>query len=91
MFAPPSGAFSEQTLNACSELGLKVIMWSRDTIDWRDKDVNLIVNRATLNLKAGEIILMHPKEQTVLALPEILSYIGEHGFNAETVSRNLGE
>lgn len=91
LFAPPSGAFAESTINACSELGLKVIMWSRDTIDWRDKDVNLIVNRATLNLNAGEIILMHPKEQTVNALPTILNYIREHGLIADTVSRNLGE
>lgn len=91
LFAPPSGAFAESTINACSELGLKVIMWSRDTIDWRDKDVNLIVNRATLNLNAGEIILMHPKEQTVKALPTILNYIREHGLTADTVSRNLGE
>ena len=91
LFAPPSGAFAENTINACTELGLKVIMWSRDTIDWRDKDVNLIVNRATLNLNAGEIILMHPKEQTVKALPTILNYIREHGLTADTVSRNLGE
>lgn len=91
LFAPPSGAFAESTINACSELGLKVIMWSRDTIDWRDKDVNLIVNRATMNLNAGEIILMHPKEQTVKALPTILNYIREHGLIADTVSRNLGE
>lgn len=90
LFAPPSGAFAENTLNACTELGLKVIMWSRDTIDWRDKDVNLIVNRATLNLNAGEIILMHPKSQTVNALPAILNYIREHGLTADTVSRNLG-
>lgn len=91
LFAPPSGAFAENTINACVELGLNVIMWSRDTIDWRDKDVSLIVNRATLNLNAGEIILMHPKEQTVKALPTILNYIREHGLTADTVSRNLGE
>ena len=91
LFAPPSGAFSENTLDACGELGLKVIMWSRDTIDWRDKEVSLIVNRATLNLKGGEIILMHPKEQTVKALPTILNYIRENGLVADTVSRNLGE
>lgn len=91
LFAPPSGAFSENTLNACAQLDLKVIMWSRDTIDWRDRDVNLIVSRATLNLKAGEFILMHPKEQTVKALPQILTYIREHGLNAVTISQNLGE
>ena len=72
-------------------MNLKVIMWSRDTIDWRDKDVKLLVGRATNNLKAGEIILLHPKAQTVKALPEILNYIREHGLNAVTVSQNIGE
>ena len=91
LFAPPSGAFSENTLSVCEALNLKVIMWSRDTIDWRDSDVNLIAKRATLNLKAGEIILMHPKEHTVKALPQILSYIRDGGLKAVTVSENLGE
>lgn len=91
LFAPPSGAFNEQTVAACEELGLNVIMWSRDTIDWRDKDINLIVNRATQNLGAGEFILMHPKDVTVNALPQILTYIGENGLKTATISQNIGE
>lgn len=91
LFAPPSGAFGENTLTACESLGLNVIMWSRDTVDWRDNDVDLIVNRATNDLKAGEFILMHPKNQTVTALPRILTYISENGLKMSTVSQNLGE
>lgn len=91
LFAPPSGAFCEATLNACASLGLRVIMWSRDTIDWRDKDVNLIYSRATKNLEKGEFVLMHPTDCTVTALPQILSYIRENGLKAVTVSQNLGE
>lgn len=91
LFAPPSGAFGENTLLACENLGLKVIMWSRDTIDWRDNDKSLIIKRATQDLKAGEIVLMHPKEHTAEALPQILTYIRDSGLNAVTVSHNLGE
>ena len=91
LFAPPSGAFNDSTVTAAASLGLKTIMWSRDTIDWRDKDVNLIIKRATENLETGEFVLMHPKEVTVQALPEILTYIREHGKNADTVSMCLGE
>ena len=91
LFAPPSGAFNESTLTACASLGLRVIMWSRDTIDWRDKDTAIIIQRATKNLKAGEIILMHPKDVTVQSLPEILTYIRENGLKTLTVSQNLGE
>ena len=91
LFAPPSGAFCEATINACQSLNLRVIMWSRDTVDWRDKDVNLIFKRATENLKTGEFVLMHPTDCTVTALPKILSYIRDNGINTVTVSQNLGE
>lgn len=91
LFAPPSGSFGENTISACRELGLKIIMWSKDTIDWRDKSVGLIVKRATTDLKAGDIILMHPKEHTVEALPQIITYIRDSGLKALTVSENLGE
>ncbi len=91
LFAPPSGAFCEATLNACLSMDLRVIMWSRDTIDWRDKDVNLIYSRATKNLANGEFVLMHPTDCTVVALPKILSYIRDGGLTAVTVSQNLGE
>ena len=91
LFAPPSGAYCEATINACISLNLRVIMWSRDTVDWRDKDVKLIFKRATENLKLGEFVLMHPTDCTVTALPEILSYIRDNGMGAVTVSQNIGE
>lgn len=90
LFAPPSGAFNDNTVSACTELDLKVIMWSRDTIDWRDKDVKLIYSRATKELKNGEFVLMHPTDCTVKALPDILKYLRDNGLSAVTVSQNLG-
>ncbi|MCD8372831.1 MAG: polysaccharide deacetylase family protein [Clostridia bacterium] len=91
LFAPPSGAYGEYTVNACVSLGLKVIMWSRDTIDWRDSDADLIISRATNNLQAGEFVLMHPTQSTLEALPSVLSYIGNTQLEAVTVSQCLGE
>lgn len=90
LFAPPSGAYGEATLNACLSMDLRVIMWSRDTIDWRDKNVDLIYSRATQNLTNGEFVLMHPTDCTVNALPKILTYIRNGGMHAVTVSQNLG-
>lgn len=91
LFAPPSGAFCDATVTAATSLNLKTIMWSRDTIDWRDSDVKKIYERATKNLQNGEFILMHPMDVTVKTLPQILDYIRENGFSAVTVSYNLGE
>ena len=91
LFAPPSGAFDEFTVNACATLGLKVIMWSKDSIDWLDKDSDLIFSRATKNLRGGDFVLMHPTQATVSALPRILGYIRKCGLAACTVSHSLGE
>lgn len=91
LFAPPSGSFSNTTLEVAFNLGYKVIMWSKDTIDWRDKDVALIISRATNNLENGDLVLMHPKEHTLSALPAILSYYKSVGFKVVTVSENIKE
>ena len=89
LFAPPSGAYDEDTVNAAESLGLRTVMWSRDTIDWRDKDEQTCYLRATDNLEAGELILMHPMEHTLAALPRILQYCNTHSLCPITVSENL--
>lgn len=89
LFAPPSGAYDEDTVNAAESLGLRTIMWSRDTIDWRDKDEETCYLRATNDLEAGEFILMHPMEHTLKALPRILEYCNTHSLRPITVSENL--
>ena len=71
---------------ACESLNYKVIMWTRDTIDWRDQDKDLIFARATKDIKAGDLVLMHPTEATLSALPQILEYIKSVGLKADTVS-----
>lgn len=86
LFAPPSGAFSENTLKASQELEYKVIMWSKDTIDWRDKDDSITYTRATKNVISGDFILMHPTAHTLKALPKILDYYKTQGLSAVTVS-----
>lgn len=86
LFAPPSGAFSESTERACKELGLKMILWTKDTIDWRDRDVPLLVKRATKNISKGDLILMHSKDQTVTALPQIIEAYQGKGYSLVTVS-----
>ncbi len=91
LFAPPSGAFGKNTLAACAELDYKVILWSKDTVDWRDKDVSLVVKRATENVAGGDLILMHPKEHTLAALPAVLEFYEKEGLKAVTVSQNIGE
>ena len=89
LFAPPSGSFNKATIDSANELGYKTIMWSKDTIDWRDKDANLIFSRATNNISGGDLILMHPTEMTLKALPLILEYYRINNIETTTVSNCL--
>ena len=89
LFAPPSGSFSKNTLNATVNLGYKTIMWSKDTIDWRDSDENLLIKRATSNISSGDFILMHPKKHTLSVLPKIINIIKKENLKLLTVSDAL--
>lgn len=89
LFAPPSGAYSKTTVEVASELGYQTIMWTRDTIDWRDKDADLIYSRAVKDAKGGDLVLMHPTEKTLEALERIILTLQEKGLKITTVSDNL--
>ncbi len=93
LFAPPSGSYNKKTVEIAKELGYKTIMWTdgRDTIDWRDKDSEVIYNRAIKNCKSGDFVLMHPTEATKNALDRIIKTLKEKGFELCTVSENIGQ
>lgn len=90
LFAPPGGSYNSNTTKAASFLNYKTIMWTRDTIDWRDHNSSLIYNRAVTNMNGGDLILMHPTDNTAEALTNIICYAKNHGFELVPVTRTLG-
>lgn len=89
LFAPPSGSFGDATLAAAEELGYRTIMWTRDTVDWRDHDADLIYRRAVKNIKGGDLILMHPTECTVKALERIVIAVYSANLRIAPVGETL--
>lgn len=86
-FAPPSGAYNDNTLKASNELGYELIMWSIDTIDWRnDSTRDIIIKRVTEKIHNSAIVLMHPTSETVKALPEIINHLYQNGYKIGTIS-----
>lgn len=86
-FAPPSGAYNDATIKAASDLGYKTIMWSIDTIDWRsDSTRDKIIKRVIDKSHNAAIVLMHPKEETVKALPIIIQKLRDKGYTIGTIS-----
>lgn len=89
LFAPPSGSLGDAMFDVCEGLGYSVVMWTRDTVDWRDHDPDVIYERAVKNLQAGDLVLMHPTAATVQALPRILEEIKARGLRVGTVTQTL--
>ncbi|MFY9214196.1 MAG: polysaccharide deacetylase family protein [Tissierellaceae bacterium] len=86
-FAPPSGAYNEFTIQAARNLGYKTILWSIDTIDWReDSHKDLIVSRVIEKIHKSAIVLMHPTDETRKALPEIINKLYEMGYKIGRIS-----
>jgi peptidoglycan/xylan/chitin deacetylase (PgdA/CDA1 family) len=86
-FAPPSGGFNEYTIQAAEDLGYQTILWSVDTIDWRDDSHrDLIVKRVVENIHNSAIVLMHPTAETNKALPIIIKTLYENGYRIGTIS-----
>lgn len=89
LFTPPSGDFSDETLQAAYDNGFKTILWSRDTIDWRDRNSELVFTRATKQVVGGEFILMHPTPHTLQALEKIIKYFLSNEIQPSTVGEML--
>ena len=91
LFMAPSGDFGQNTLQASNHCGMQMIMWSRDTIDWRDQDEQVIFERCTKNIKSGELILMHPTQATQMVLERVLKYYMDAGLKVVAVSQNISK
>ena len=87
-FAPPAGSFNDNTIKAAEELNYDIIMWSIDTIDWReDSTQDKIINRVLTQAENSAIVLMHPTKETIKALPVIIQTLKEEGKNIVKVGQ----
>lgn len=87
LFAPPYGEWNDNVVQAADMLGYQTIMWSVDTIDWKRPGSDVIRDRVLTKSHNGAIILMHPVDQTVQALPKIIQGLKEKGFTFVAVSK----
>jgi len=81
LFRPPYGGINDYVRKYANDLGLAVNYWTVDPRDWSEPTTDLLVQRATDNLKDGDIILLHSNHfSTVKALPLIIDKLQQQGF-----------
>lgn len=90
VYAPPYGEFNSTVLQATHRLGMPLIMWTIDTIDWRpSSSVSYMVDKVLKKSRPGALVLMHPTDRTVEALPQIILGLKQRGYQLVTVSELL--
>ncbi|MEC0373071.1 polysaccharide deacetylase family protein [Paenibacillus chibensis] len=88
-FAPPSGDFNQQTVRIAHGLGLKTVLWTLDTVDWRNPSPDSVVNKISNKVQAGTLILMHPTASSSQALKGMIRVIKQKGLIAGSVGQTL--
>lgn len=82
---PPYGAWNKE-MELCVEM--LPVMWSIDTLDWKTRNTQSILQIVQKNVKNGSIILMHDEyETTVQAALEVVDTLKKQGYEFVTVDR----
>ncbi|MBM7564663.1 polysaccharide deacetylase family protein [Paenibacillus sacheonensis] len=88
-FAPPSGDFNQMTVDVAAEQGLKTVLWTLDTVDWKHPPAYSIIQKVRTRVEPGSLILMHPTDSSSSALKGIIAAIKGKGLLLGTVSETL--
>ena len=90
LFRPPYGDYNNQVVLTARAEGYEVIQWSVDSLDWKNRGVQDLVNRATQKVRSGDIVLFHNDSQYIVeALPAILKSYQAQGLTVVPVSELL--
>ena len=69
------------------ESGLPIINWSVDTLDWKNRDADIIYQRIVDSVQDGDIVLMHDLRQCTLdGVVRAMETLEDRGFAFVTVS-----
>lgn len=85
---PPNGAFNDASVQAAKDLGYATVMWSVDSLDWKNPGTQAIVDRTLRLMHPGAIVLFHASDTckfTHLALPTVLKQLKAEGYRFVTL------
>lgn len=87
LFRPPYGDYDDKVINTLRDMGMYTIQWDVDSLDWKEIPASEITSRVTSRIRPGSIVLFHnAAKHTPEALPDILNWIKENGYQAVKVS-----
>lgn len=88
-FRPPNGDYDDLVIDTARELGFETIIWSIDSLDWKNPGPEYMVERILKRAFPGAIVLCHASDssqQIHLALPGIIKGLRAKGYKLVTLS-----
>ena len=90
LFRCPYGEYNDTVVSTINGLGMHVIQWDVDSLDWKGISAGEITKRVTSKVQSGSIVLFHNAgEHTPEALPDILDYLLAEGYKIVPISKIL--
>lgn len=87
-FRPPYGDWNGDVIRRARAFGMRTVVWTVDSRDWKTQQPEMVVARVVENLTAGAVILLHgTKTATTAALPEILAEGRRRGLSFVTMTK----
>lgn len=81
LYRAPYGEYDDSLITTLDGMGMKVIQWDVDSVDWKKPSAADIKKKVLKGVKPGSILLFHNDlENTTEALPEILSNLQSQGY-----------
>ncbi|MFA9558034.1 polysaccharide deacetylase family protein [Evansella sp. AB-rgal1] len=90
-FAPPSGSYRQEVVDVAYEYGMRTVLWTVDTIDWRNPEYTSMAHRVIEKVEPGSLILMHPTASSAKGLELMIKGIKEKDLHIGMLSETLSE
>lgn len=85
---PPNGDYDDLSVDTAKELGYETVIWSVDSLDWKNPGAGYMIRRVLKEAFPGAIILFHASDsskQVHLALPAVIKGLREQGYKLVTL------
>jgi len=90
LFRPPYGSYNSTVTAVAKDMGFSIIYWSVDTLDWKYRDSERLVNVIMNDVSDGAIILMHDIHATTAgAMDRVIPRLIAEGYQLVSVSELL--
>lgn len=93
-FRPPNGDYDDLVIDTAREVGFETVIWSVDSLDWKNPGADYMIKRVLSKVFPGAIILFHASDsskQIHLALPEIIKGLRAKGLKPVVLSQLMQE